>query len=92
MASVSTKVNYGEVINLRGKMYVMWSYLYMKHTKIFKKIMDGNLSDVQSILKFRQYLDSFSTHYEKLFYLTTPCTDICKWMEFKVANKINPIE
>ena len=53
--------------------------------------MDGNFSDVQHMIKYRQKLDSFADHLEQHFKSTTSRTNLCNWMAFKVVNKINQI-
>ena len=64
----------------------------MQHThQKFNKIMDSNLSDVQSLLKNGQKPDSFADHIKQYFKSTTSHTDLCKCMAFKVLNNLNPI-
>ena len=56
-----------------------------------KKRMNGNFSDVKYIIKNGQKSDSFTAHYEQYFKSTTPRTDLCKFMEFRVVKNINSI-
>ena len=60
-----------------------------QHT--FSKIMDGDLSDVQRLLKNGQKSESFAVHFEQHFKSTTSCTDLRKCMLFKVIRKLNLI-
>ena len=53
--------------------------------------MDGNFSDILRLLKNGKKSDSFSAHSEQHFNSTTSRTDLCKYMVFKVVNKLNPI-
>ena len=59
--------------------------------QIFKKRMDGHFSDLQRLLKNGQKSDSFSAHFVQQFNTTTSCTDLHKYMTFKVVKQLNPI-
>ena len=53
--------------------------------------MDGHLSDVQRLLKNGHTSDSFAAHFKQHLKSNTSCKDLHKCMQFKVANRINPI-
>ena len=53
--------------------------------------MDSQFSDLLSLLKNGHKSDSFAAHFEQNFNYTTSHTDICKYMTFKVVNKLKPI-
>ena len=55
----------------------------------FKKIMDGNFSDLLCLLKNRQKYDSFDAHFEQHSKYTTSKTDLHKCMSFKLAKNLN---
>ena len=66
--------------------------IYIGNTQqTFKKIMDSHFSDLLRLLKNRKKSDSFAAHFEHNFNPTTSCTDLRKYMTFKVVNQINPI-
>ena len=70
----------------------MCDAIYIGNTQqIFKKIMDGNFSDLQRLLKNGQKSDSFAAHFVQHFNNTTSRTDLCKYMKFKAINQLNPI-
>ena len=56
-----------------------------------KKRMDGHFSDLQRLLKNGQKSDSFSAHFVQHFTTTTSCTDLRKYIMFKVVNQLNLI-
>ena len=77
-------------LNLLGKIYI-YGEIYIGNTQQkFKKIMDGHFSDVQFILK-NGTMYSFSSHYKLHFKPNMPCTDLHKYIKFKVVKHINPI-
>ena len=53
--------------------------------------MDGHFSDLLHLLKKGHKYDSFAAHPEQHFNSTTSCTDLIKYMTFKVVNHLNPI-
>ena len=53
--------------------------------------MDGHLSDLQRLLKNRQKSDSFAADFIQRFNTNKSCTDLRKYMLFKVVTQINPI-
>ena len=53
--------------------------------------MDGYFSDLQHLLKNGQKSDSFAAHSEQHFKTTTSCTDLCKYMAFKLVKNIKRI-
>ena len=53
--------------------------------------MDGHLSDLQPLLKNEKKSDLFAAHFVQHFKTTTSCTDLRKYMTFKVVNQLNPI-
>ena len=66
--------------------------IYIGNTKqTFKKRMDGHFSNLQRLLKNGQKSDSFAAHFLHHFNTTTLCTDIRKYMRFKLVQKLNPI-
>ena len=70
----------------------MCDAIYIGNTQqTFKKRMDGHFSDLLSLLKNGQKSDSFSAHFEQNFNTTTPRTDLCKYMRFKVVKQLNLI-
>ena len=72
--------------------FSMCDAIYIGNTqKTFKKIMDGNFSNLQRLLKNGQKSDSFSDHFVQHFNTTTSHTDLRKYMTFKVVKQINPI-
>ena len=52
--------------------------------------MDGNLYDVQRLLKMEKP-DSFSAHFEQHFKYTVLCMDLRKCVPFKLVNHLKPI-
>ena len=70
----------------------MCDAIYIGSTQqTFKKIMDGHFSDLQLLLKNGQKLDSFADHFVQHFTTTMSCTDLRKYMTFKVVKQINLI-
>ena len=70
----------------------MCDAIYIGNTQqTFKKKMDGQFSDIQSLLKNGQKSDSFAAHFVQHFNNTTSRTDLRKYMKFKVIKQINPI-
>ena len=53
--------------------------------------MEVHFSDILCLLKNGQKSDSFADHFEQHFNATTSCTDLHKYMMFKLVNQINPI-
>ena len=56
----------------------------------FKKRIDGHFSDLQRILKNGQNSDSFAAQFVQHVNTTTSCTDLRKYMTFKVVKQLNP--
>ena len=54
--------------------------------------MDGHFSDILRLPKNGQKPDSFSAQFEHNFNTTTSHTDLRKYMTFKVAKQLNPID
>ena len=72
--------------------YYMCEYIYIYNTqKKPKKTMNGHLFNILHLLKKGQEPDSFSAHYKQRFNSTTSCTDLHKWMTFKVVKQLNRI-
>ena len=70
----------------------MCDAIYIGNTQhTFKKIMDGHFSDHLYLLKNGKIYNSFSAHFEQHFKSTTSCTELHKFMTFKVVKQINPI-
>ena len=70
----------------------MCDAIYMGNThQIFRKIMDGNFSDSQRLLKNGQKSDLFADHFVQHFNNTTSRTDLRKCMMFKVIKQLDPI-
>ena len=70
----------------------MCDAIYIGNTQqTFKKIMDGHLSDLLSILNNGQKSYSFAAHFEQHFNTTTSRTDLRKYMTFKVVKQQNPV-
>ena len=70
----------------------MCDVIYINNTQqTFKKIMDGDFSDLLRLLKNGQKSDSFAAHFEQHFNTTKSRTDLRKYMTFKVVNQLNPI-
>ena len=71
---------------------VTWSIcdsIYIGNTqKIVKKIMDGHFSDLQRPLKNRQKSDSFVAHLIQHLITNMACTDLRKYMAFKVVKQL----
>ena len=66
--------------------------IYIGNTQhTFKKRMDRHFSNIQSILKNGQKLDSFAAHFIYHFINTMSRTDLRKCMTFKVIMQLNPI-
>ena len=59
--------------------------------KILTKRMDGHFSNLQRLLKNEKNSDSFAAHLIQHFNTTTSCTDLRKYMTFKVVKLLNPI-
>ena len=57
-----------------------------------KKIMYGNFSNVQCLLKNRQKSDSFAAHCRQQFKYNISRTDLCNYMIFKVVKHLKTIE
>ena len=57
----------------------------------FKKILDGNISDLLRLIKNGQKPDQFSAHFEKNFDATTSHIDLRKYMKFKLVKQLNSI-
>ena len=53
--------------------------------------MDGHFSDILSLLKNGQKLESFAAHFEQHFKATMSRTDLRKYTTFKLVNQLNPI-
>ena len=53
--------------------------------------MDVHFSGLVRLLMSRQTSDSFAAHFEEHFNYTTSCTDLRKYMTFKVVKQLNPI-
>ena len=53
--------------------------------------MGGYSSDLLRLLKNGQKTDSFAAHFEQHFNATTSCTDLRKYIIFKVVTQLNPI-
>ena len=65
----------------------MCDSIYIGNTdQIFKKRMDGHLSDLLSLLKNRQNSDSFAANFEQHFNTTKSRTDLSNYMTLKVVN------
>ena len=70
----------------------MCDAIYIGNTQqTSKKRMDGHFSDLLRLLKNGQKSDSFDAHFEQHFNSTTSCTDLRKYMMFKIVNQLNPI-
>ena len=70
----------------------MCDAFYVGNTQqTFKKRMDGHFYEILRLLKNGQKSDSFAAHSEQHFNTTTSCTDLRKYMVFRVVNQINPI-
>ena len=70
----------------------MYDTIYMSNNQqTFKKIMDGHFSDLQRLLKNEKNSDSFAAHLIQHFNTTTSCTDLRKYMTFKVVKHLNLI-
>ena len=70
----------------------MCDAIYIGNThQTFKNVMDSHLSDLLRLLKNGKKLDSFAAHFEQHFITNTSCTDLCKYMTFKVVKKLNTI-
>ena len=66
--------------------------IYIGNThQTFKTRMDGPLSDLLHLFKNGQKSDSVAAHSKQHFKATTSCTDLRKYMTFKLVNQINPI-
>ena len=74
---------------------VKWSMceaIYISNTHhTFKKIMDGNFSNLLCLLKNGQKSDSFAAHFWQHFDATTLRTGLRKYIAFKVIKQLNPI-
>ena len=57
--------------------------MYIQKTKTSNKMVDGNLSSIQRILKTGQKSDSLSVHYDQHFKFTTSRTDLNVSMSIK---------
>ena len=69
----------------------MCDAIYIGNTQqTFKKIIDGHFSDLLRLLKNGK-IRLISAHFEQHFNTTTPRTDLCKYMTFKVVKQLNPI-
>ena len=53
--------------------------------------MDSRFSNLLRLLNIKQKSDSFAAHFEQHFNTAMSCTDIRKYMTFKVVKQINPI-
>ena len=70
----------------------MCEAIYICNTQhIFKKSMDGYLSDLPRLLKNGGKSHSFSAHLKHHFTSNTSHTELLKYMIFKVLNELNPI-
>ena len=70
----------------------MCDAIYIGNTqKTFKKTMSSNFSDLQPLLKNGQKSESFAAHFVQHFNTTTSCTDLHKYMTFKVVKKLSSI-
>ena len=70
----------------------MCDTIYIGNTQqTFEQRMDGHFSNIQCLLKNGQKLGSFAAHFVQHFNTTTSCTDLRKYITFKVVNQINPI-
>ena len=70
----------------------MCGAIYIGNTKqTYKKRMDGHFSDFQILLKNRQKLDSFASHFVQYFNTSMSRTYIHKYMTFKVVKQLNLI-
>ena len=70
----------------------MCDTIYIGNTQqTSKKIMDGHLSDILRLLNNGKKSDSIAAHFEQHFNTTTLCTDIRKYMTFKVVKELKPI-
>ena len=59
--------------------------------KTLKKILDGQFSNLLRLLNNGQKSDSFADHFVQHFNNIMSCTDLRKYMTFKVVKQINPI-
>ena len=70
----------------------MCDAIYIGNTQqTSKKRMGGHFSNLQRLLKTGHKSDSFSAHFVQHFKTTTSCTDLLKYMTFKLVNEIKPI-
>ena len=70
----------------------MCDAIYIGNTQqTFRKRIDGHFSDLLSLLKNGQKSDSFAAHFKQHFNTTTSCTDLRKYMTFKVVKQLNTI-
>ena len=66
-------------------------YLWSWTIDIQNIFLNIHFSDLQRLFKNRQKSDLFAAHFVQYFNTTTPCTDLRKYMTFKVVNPLNPI-
>ena len=57
----------------------------------FRKRIDGHLSDLKRLLKNGKKSESFAADFVQHFNTTKSCTDLRKYMPFKVVKQLNPI-
>ena len=70
----------------------MCGAIYIGNTQqTFNKITDGHLSNLQRLLKNGQKSDSFATQCVQHFNTTTSCTDLRKYITFKVVKHLHLI-
>ena len=70
----------------------MCDAIYIDNTQqTFKKIMDGHFSNLKCLLKNGQKSDSFSSHFVQHCYTTPSCTDLYKYITFKVVKQLKLI-
>ena len=69
----------------------MCDAIYIGNTQQTLKKMDGHFYDLLRLLKSGQKSDSFDAHSVQHFNTTTSCTDLRKYMMFKVVNQLNTI-
>ena len=69
----------------------MCDAIYIGNTQQTLKKMDGHFSDLQRLLKNGKKSDSFAAYFVQHFNTTTSCTDLRKYMMFKVVKQLNPI-
>ena len=70
----------------------MCDAIYIGNTQqTLKIIIDGYFSDILRLIKTGKKSDSFAAHSEQHFNSTMSCTDLRKYMMFKVVKQLNPI-